>query len=189
MRVIDSLSPIEKQLFALICDILDRLQKVLPQYAHQVAEQVFKTQIQVSTTLEKRQVKRFQQELKIRTEEETARIITALSDERLWILPPSRQNRESLHHNKKVWAIIQGLVTSVNALLIDYGYHAQHGPAGLFFPETQLETLSQLPDADALQLLSIKYWMLLARQRQESQVHQQKKNVDTSQHLDSLWND
>lgn len=189
MRVIESLTPIEKQLFALICDILDLLQRALPQYAHQVAEQVFKSQVEVSTTLEKRQVKRFQQELKMRAETETARIITALSDERLWILPPSRQNRESLHHNKKVWPLIQSLIEPLNALLIDYGYHAQHGPTGLFFPETQLETLAQLPEAEALQLLSIKYWMLLARQRQESQVHQQQKTIDTSQQLDALWND
>lgn len=189
MRIIESLTPIEKQLFALICDILDTLQRSLPQYAHQVAEQVFKAQVNVSTTLEKRQVKRFQQELKTRAESETVRIITALSDERLWILPPSRQNRESLHHNKKVWTLVQSLVEPINALLIDYGYHAQHGPTGLFFPETQLETLTQLPEAEALQLLSIKYWMLLARQRQESQTHQQKKTIDTSQHLDALWND
>lgn len=189
MRIIDSLTPIEKQLFALICDILDTLQRVLPQYAHQVAEQVFKAQAQISTTLEKRQVKRFQQELRARSEAETARIITALSDERLWMLPPSRQNRESLHHNKKVWPLIQSLVPPINTLLMDYGYQAQHGPTGLFFAETQLETLTQLPEADALQLLSIKYWMLLARQRQESQVSQQQKSVDTSQQLDALWND
>jgi hypothetical protein len=189
LRIIDSLSPIEKQLFALICDILDTLQRVLPLYAHQVAEQVFKAQFQVSTTLEKRQVKRFQQELRTRAEQETARILMTLSDERLWILPPSRHNRESLHHNKKVWTLIQSLIEPINALLIDYGYHAQHGPTGLFFPETQLETLNQLPEADTLQLLSIKYWMLLARQRQESQVSQQQKNMDTSQHLDALWND
>ena len=189
MRVIDSISPIENQLFALICDILDRLQQVLPLYAHRVAEQVFKTQTQVSSALEKRQVRRFQQELKLRAEEETARIISRLSDEQLWILPPSRQNRESLHHNKKVWALIQSLVSPINDLLIDYGYRAQHGPEGLFFPETQLTTLSQLPEADALQLLSIKYWMLLARQRQASQVQQHQKHIDTSQHLDSLWND
>lgn len=189
MRVIDSLSPIEKQLFELICDILDRLQQVLPLYAHQVAEQVFKAQVQVSHTLEKRQVKRFQQELKARAEEETVRIISLLSDEQLWILPPSRQNRESLHHNKKVWTQIQSLVGPINDLLVDYGYRPQHGPEGLFFPETQLNTLSQLPEADALQLLSIKYWMLLARQRQASQVQQQQKNRDTSQHLDALWND
>ncbi len=189
MSIADSLSPIEHQLFELICEILDRLQEVLPRFAHQAAEQVFKAQVQVSTTLEKRQVKRFQQELKVRAESETTRILTALSDEALWLLPPSRHNRESLHHNKKVWALIQGFVPPINALLIDYGYVPQHGPEGPFFPETQLDTLQRLPDAEALQLQSIKYWMLLARQRQHAQQAQQQQQLHTSQQLDALWND
>lgn len=189
MKNTDSLNPIEHQLFELICEILDRLQEVLPRFAHQAAEQVFKSQVQVSTTLEKRQVKRFQQELKTRAEQETIRIMTALSDESLWLLPPSRQNRESLHHNKKVWGLIQSFVPPLNALLIDYGYSAQPGPDGLFFPETQLESLQRLPEAEALQLQSIKYWMLLARQRQQAQQAQQQQQLHTSQQLDALWND
>lgn len=185
----EPLEPIQQQLFELICEILDRLQRVLPEFAHQAAERVFKSQVQVSTTLEKRQVKRFQQELKQRAEAETVRILSTLSDESLWILPPSRQNRESLHHNKKVWQQIQSLVPPINDLLMDYGYAATPGPEGPFFAETQLDTLSALPEAEALQLQSIKYWMLLARQRQQAQQNQQKQQIHTSQHLDSLWND
>ncbi len=182
-------APLEKELFTLICDILDGLQEALPQFAARAGEQVFKTHPDVSTRLEKNQVKRMQREIEQCARTETGRIIRELSDESLWLLPASRKKRESLHHNPRVWKVIQTFTPPLNQLFMDYGYPEIHGPSGVFFTATRLETLQDLPGADALQLLTIKYWVLLARQRQQSQIQQQQQQHSTSRQLDALWND
>ena len=182
---------VESTFFEHICCILDALEELLPTFIHQGAEQIFKRSPEVSTLLNRSQVRRLQQSLEQLGHQETRRILTALSDEQLWLLPPSRKRREHLHHNTRVWKTIRTLTEPVNQLLQDYGYTAQHGPQGLFFPELQLRRQQDLGVPNALRELDthvLKYWVFLARFRQARQEHKQHQEADTARQLDALWN-
>lgn len=183
-----TLSEPEIALFDVISQILDELELGLPAFATLVAEQVFKSYPEISTHFDKRQVKALQREVVAAAEAETAKIIGNLADEELWMLENTRKVRETLHQNPKVWKIIQQLSPAIDTVFEKYGYPPRPGRAGAGFAQSELTSSEQLPNAERIKILAIKYWTLLMRMQQHKV--DQIKQAQAAHHrkLDEMWN-
>lgn len=185
--MLNNLSESEVLLFELISQMLDVLEACLPRFAVQAAEQVFKAHPEISTQFEKQQVKSLQQDVQQAAQAATQKIIGELANEELWLMDNVRKVRESLHHNPKVWQVLQGISPVIDALLQKYGYPPQLGPEGHFFSQTQLKQADQLPDNEQLKVLTIKYWSALIRQRQQRADQLRQEQAVYHRKLDEMW--
>lgn len=185
--MLKNLSESEVHLFELVSQILDTLETCLPQFAVQAAEQVFKAHPEISTQFEKQQVKSLQQDIRQAAEAATQKIIGELANEELWLMDNVRKVRESLHHNPKVWQVLQGISPVLDKLLQQYGYPPQLGPQGHFFAQTELRHAEQLPDNEQLKILTIKYWSALIRQRQQRSDQLRQEQAVYHRKLDEMW--
>lgn len=177
----------ERALFEWIGQILSALESALPAFASQAAEQVYKAHPEVSTLFEKRQVKRLQEDIQQAAQERSLRIIGELAHEELWVLSPSRKVREQLHDHPKVWRIVKSLATELDPILERYGYPAKMGPDGKYFEQTRLLRAEQLPGAEQIKLLTLQYWMHLARYRHQQINTQRQTQVGDERKLDEMW--
>ncbi|PKL76006.1 MAG: hypothetical protein CVV27_12465 [Candidatus Melainabacteria bacterium HGW-Melainabacteria-1] len=182
------LSTQESALFELVSQILEELESGLPAFASAAAEAVYKAHPEVSTHFDLRQVKALQRDVRQVAEDQTARIIGTLADEELWLLDTARKVRETLHQNLKVWKVIQQLSPTLDAVLEKYGYPPRMGRSGAGFAQTELTSSEQLPNADRIRLLAIKYWTSLMRMQQQR--IDQLKQTQAAHHkkLDEMWN-
>jgi len=185
--MIKNLSEQEQVIFDLVSQIFDELESVLPLFAAQAAEQVFKSFPEISTHFEKQQVKALQQDIRQLAEQESKKIIAQLAHEELWFMSQVRKVRESLHHNPQVWKQIQQLSPALDSLLEKYGYVPQQGPQGAYFPQTQLLHADQLPQSERLKVLTIKYWSSLIRQRQQQVDQIKQAQAVHHRKLDEMW--
>jgi len=183
----DALTEQEEVLFNWISQILDELEKVLPLFAAQAAEQAYKAFPDISTLFEKRQVKALQQDIQRTAKAQTQRIIGTLANEELWMQDNVRKVREHLHFNQKVWKVVQELTPALDLVLEKYGYPPNTGINGPVFIQTELKTSEVLPESEQLKVLTIKYWSGLMRFRQV-QVDQHKQ-AQAAHHrkLDEMW--
>ncbi len=178
----------EISLFDGISQILDELESGLPGFAALAAEQVYKSHPEISTHFDRRQVKALQRDVRLAAEAQTAKIIGHLADEELWMLDNVRKVRETLHQNPKVWKVIQQLSTNIDAVLVTYGYPARPGRNGTGFAQTELHSSDQLPNADKLKILAIKYWSNLMRFHQQRVDQVKQAQAAHHQKLDEMWN-
>jgi len=185
--MIGSLDAQERSLFEWIGQILTALETALPAFAAQAAEQVYKAHPEVSTLFEKRQVKRLQEDIQAAAQERSLRIIGELAHEELWVLSPSRKVREQLHDHPKVWRIVKSLAIELDPILERYGYPAKMGPDGKYFEQTRLLRAEQLPGAEQIKLLTLQYWMNLARYRHQQINTQRQVQVGDERKLDEMW--
>lgn len=183
----EALTEPEQVLFNWISQILDELEKVLPLFAVQAAEQAYKAYPDISTLFEKRQVKALQQDIQHTAQEQTQHIIGLLANEELWMQENVRKVREHIHYNQKVWKVIQQLTPALDLILEKYGYPPQTTLNGPRFSQTELISAEQFPASEQLKVLTIKYWSSLMRFRQV-QIDQLKQAQASHHHkLDEMW--
>lgn len=178
----------EAALFDGISLMLDELDTGLPLFAAQAAEQVFKAHSEISTLFDKRQVKNLQRDVQRAAVAQTERIIGQLADETLWLIEPPRKVRESLHHNPKVWKIVQQLSPALDAVLERYGYPPRPGRSSAAFAQTELLSSDQLPNAERLKILVIKYFSQLMRYQQQRVDRLKQEQAAHHRKLDEMWN-
>ncbi|HEY9840307.1 MAG: hypothetical protein ACAI44_36370 [Candidatus Sericytochromatia bacterium] len=177
----------ETVLFDWVSQILDELEAGLPQFAAQAAELVYKAHPEVSTHFDRRQVKALQREVRQAAETQTAQIIGTLADEELWVLDGVKKVRETLHQNPKAWKVIQQLSPALDQVLEKYGYPPRPGRNGAGFPQTELNSSDQLPNADKLKILAIKYWTTLMRLQQQRIDQLKQAQAEHHKKLDEMW--
>lgn len=177
----------ERLLYDWISQILDELEKLLPLFAEQAAEKVYKAYPDISTLFEKRQVKALQQDVQRVAFEQTQRIVGSLANEELWLMDNVRKVREHLHYNPKVWKVIQQLSPALDQVLEKYGYPPQTGPNGPRFIQTELSSAEQLPQSEHLKILTIKYWSSLMRYRQARIDQLKQSQAAHHRKLDEMW--
>lgn len=178
----------EAQLFDIVSQLLDELESGLPAFASLAAEQVYKAHPEISTHFDRRQVKALQRDVRAEAMAQTSRIIGTLADEDLWLMDGVRKVRETIHQNAKVWKVVQQLSPSIDAVLEKYGYPPRPGRSGAGFPQSELASSEQLPNADRIKILAIKYWTQLMRLQQHRV--DQLKQTQAAHHkkLDEMWN-
>jgi len=181
-----------EEIFKIASQILAELEVKLLDFANMAAEQVFKSNKDVSKKFDQTIMFNFKKDIRRVAQDKIDSIIKELGDENIWLaVTYNHSDRDSLTHNTKVWTIIKNFGESLWDVFKKYGYAPMPpNPTQPDMPpykETVLEDITKFNKPDQLRLLCIKYWFHVSEYCKFGNMIKKYIKKEEDQSLEEIW--